>query len=232
MHRFLSAVYKDFLILIRDKAGLAVIFVMPMALVLIMTLLQDSAYRSINESGIPIVFIDEDNDSLGIGLGRGLELSGFFEISREIDGKKATRDNAWKAVSKGKFMIGIVIPKGTTKAIREGVIDLVSQTIAEAGVTDVDSLSDNLTKKVKDSIQIEIFIDPVTKKSHVMTVTTSLQKQLRESAHHCPGCLPVLPRQTTRNGTRRLKRHAPVTLRPSPSSVMQTLARTLFAKSS
>ncbi len=89
MYRFLSAVRKDFLILLRDKAGLAIIFVMPMALVLIMTLLQDSAYRSLNESGIPIIFIDEDQDSLGIGLERGLAQSGFFEISKNLNGKLA-----------------------------------------------------------------------------------------------------------------------------------------------
>ena len=149
MHRFLSAVFKDYLILIRDKAGLAIIFVMPMALVLIMTLLQDSAYRSINESGIPIVYIDEDQDSLGIGLERGLQASGFFEISKSINGEKATRDNAWKAVSQGKYLIGIVIPKGTTKAIRTGVIKLVGETLSEAGIGD--SL-ESLENKIKDSV--------------------------------------------------------------------------------
>jgi ABC-2 type transport system permease protein len=174
MHKFLSAVHKDYLILIRDKAGLAIIFVMPMALVLIMTLLQDSAYRSLNETGIPIVFIDEDKDSLGLGLERGLEKSGFFEISKNLDGQPATREKAWKAVSEGKFMIGILIPKGTTKAIRNGVIELVSQTLNENGITEKDSTA-SLTK-MKDSIQIEIFIDPVTRKSHIMTVTTSLRE--------------------------------------------------------
>jgi ABC-2 type transport system permease protein len=176
MHKFLSALKKDFLILIRDKAGLGIIFVMPMALVLIMTLLQDSAYRSMNESGIPIIYIDEDKDSLGLGLERGLDKSGFFEISKTINGNIATREMAWKAVSEGKYMIGILIPKGTTKAIRKGVANLISQTLSENGLTDKDSLSSKVIEKVKDSIQIEIFVDPVTRKSHVMTVTTSLRE--------------------------------------------------------
>jgi ABC-2 type transport system permease protein len=176
MHRFLSAVYKDFLVLIRDRAGLAIIFVMPMALVLIMTLLQDSAYRSMNESGIPIVYIDNDKDSLGIGLEKGLQQSGFFEISKDIDGQPATREKAWKSVSDGKYMIGIVIPKGCTKAIRNGVIELVSQTLSEVDSTEEIKVPAGLAQKVKDSIQIEIFIDPVTRKSHVMTVTTSLRE--------------------------------------------------------
>jgi ABC-2 type transport system permease protein len=176
IYKFLSAFKKDFLVLLRDKAGLAIIFVMPMALVLIMTLLQDSAYRSLNESGIPIIFIDEDNDSLGLGLEQGLVRSGFFEISKSIDGKVATRETAWKAVSEGKYMIGILIPRGTTKAIRKGVVDLVNQTLSESGAIGESSMTPSLLGKAKDSIHIEIFVDPVTRKSHVVTVTTSLRE--------------------------------------------------------
>jgi ABC-2 type transport system permease protein len=176
MIRFLSAVKKDFIILLRDKAGLAIIFVMPMALVLIMTLLQDSAYRSLNESGIPIVFIDEDQDSLGIGLEQGLQQSGFFEISKTINGKPATRQSAWEAVSNGKFMIGILIPKGTSSSIRAGVADLVSQTLGESGITEQDSISEKAVKKVAEKLEIEIILDPATRKSHIVTVTTSLRE--------------------------------------------------------
>jgi ABC-2 type transport system permease protein len=174
MHRFFSAVKKDILVLLRDKAGLAIIFVMPMALVLIMTLLQDSAYRSLNESGIPIIFVDEDKDSLSIGLEQGLSRSGFFDIQKNINGQEATRETAWKAVSDGKFMIGILIPKGTTKAIRNGVVQLVEQTLS--GITEEEEAPAPAAAAKKDSIQIEIFVDPTTRKSHVMTVTTSLRE--------------------------------------------------------
>lgn len=175
MSKFLSAVKKDFIILLRDRAGLAIIFVMPMALVLIMTLLQDSAYRSLNETGIPIVFIDDDQDSLGIGLERGLKKSGFFEISKTINGKPATRETAWEAISDGTYMMGIVIPKGTSQTIRAGVADLVSQTLVNSGVTEADSTKEELNK-IKEKIQIEIILDPATRKSHVVTVTTSLKE--------------------------------------------------------
>ncbi len=176
MYRFLSAAKKDFLILLRDKAGLAIIFVMPMALVLIMTLLQDSAYRSLNESGIPIIFIDEDQDTLGIGLERGLAQSGFFEISKTIAGAPATRQTAWDAVSNGKFMIGILIPKGTSQAIRSGVADLVSQTLTESGAVDANAVDKAIKDKTIERLEIEIILDPATRKSHVVTVTTSLQE--------------------------------------------------------
>ncbi|HVD97106.1 MAG TPA: ABC transporter permease [Cytophagaceae bacterium] len=200
MLRFLSAVKKDFLILIRDKAGLAIIFVMPMALVLIMTLLQDSAYRTLNESGIPIVYIDEDQDTLGIGLEKGLERSGFFEISKTINGKPATRKTAWEAVASGKYMIGIIIPKGTSKAIRSGVADLVSQTLKESGLTDADSLQKEINKKVSEKLEIEIILDPGTRKSHVVTVTTSLREFISKLksqiifqtfTHELSGIIPV-----------------------------------------
>ncbi|MBL0199405.1 MAG: hypothetical protein IPP81_04300 [Chitinophagaceae bacterium] len=53
------------LLLLRDRVGLSVLFLMPVALILVMTLIQDSAFKSITEKGIPVVFINDDNDSLG-----------------------------------------------------------------------------------------------------------------------------------------------------------------------
>jgi len=38
MRAFWNLVYKDILVLIRDKGGLAMLFIMPMALVMIMTM--------------------------------------------------------------------------------------------------------------------------------------------------------------------------------------------------
>ncbi|MEA2040348.1 MAG: hypothetical protein U9N82_11075 [Thermodesulfobacteriota bacterium] len=90
MHKYLSIVRKDFLLLIRDRAGLAILFIMPAALVFIMTLLQDSSFRAVEESRIPIIFVDYDNDTIGHAIRAGLTESRFFEIHElpEIDPSK------------------------------------------------------------------------------------------------------------------------------------------------
>ena len=79
--------YKDYLVIVRDRGGLAMLFLMPLALVLIMTSLQDNTFRAINESGIRMVILNGDRDSLGIAIEQEIKRSDFFNIQHEIDHK-------------------------------------------------------------------------------------------------------------------------------------------------
>jgi len=47
--KFRTTSHKEILLLLRDRAGLAMLFIMPMALILIMTLLQDSTFKRLGE---------------------------------------------------------------------------------------------------------------------------------------------------------------------------------------
>jgi ABC-2 type transport system permease protein len=174
MNKLLAAVKKEALILLRDRVGLAVLFLMPMILIFVMTLIQDSAFKSLNEKGIPIVFVDDDKDSLGVAIEQGLRSSDMCSFHDSINGKPATADMVKKSVADGKFLVGIVIPKGSTQAIRDNVMSLVQQTIGS------DSVSDKNLKSTSDSIEISIFIDPITKKSFLTSVTSNLREFISE----------------------------------------------------
>ena len=170
MIKLLATVKKEILLLLRDKVGLSVLFLMPVALILVMTLVQDSAFKTINEKGIPIVFVNDDNDSLGILIKQGLLNNELCFLSDSIDGKPASSELARKAVSEGKFLIGIIIPKGATAAIRKNVSALVSETL-----NGEDSLP-----TLQDSVEITILIDPVAKKSFLNAVTSNLREFISE----------------------------------------------------
>ena len=89
-NKLLATIKKEILILIRDKVGLSILFIMPMILILVMTLIQDSAFKTINEKGIPIVLVDNDKDTLGVSIYKGLKNSSLCFLSDSIDGKPAT----------------------------------------------------------------------------------------------------------------------------------------------
>ena len=57
MNRLKASFIKELLILSRDRAGLAMLFVMPIALVLIMTLLQESTFNKLNEKQLPVLIM-------------------------------------------------------------------------------------------------------------------------------------------------------------------------------
>jgi len=121
MHTITKLVYKDFLVIIRDRGGLAMLFLMPMALVLIMTSLQDNTFKAINESGINLIILNNDPDSLGTAIEAEIVRSNFFNIHRSINGQKPSEQSIKEAVASGRYQIGIVIPAKATQRIRERV---------------------------------------------------------------------------------------------------------------
>lgn len=164
-----AAIIKEILLLIRDRVGLAILFIMPMILIFVMTLIQDSAFKSLNEKGISIIFVNNDNDSLGIAIEKGLRTSELCTVYDSVNGKPATAESAQKAVAEGQFLVGIVIPQGATAAVKKNVLQLVSQTLGEDSVN---------VSAVSDSVEIKILIDPITKKSFIASVTSSLREYI------------------------------------------------------
>jgi len=171
--KLLATIKKEFLLLIRDRIGLSLLFLMPMVLIFVMTLIQDSAFKTMNEKGIPIIFVNNDNDSLGIMVEQGLRNNDIVSFYDSIDGKPATTELAQKAVGEGRFLVGIVIPKGATEAIRKNVSQLVSETL---------NIEDSTVTKneVQDSVEISILVDPVAKKSFLVSVTSNLHEFISE----------------------------------------------------
>ncbi|MDR2621457.1 MAG: ABC transporter permease [Dysgonamonadaceae bacterium] len=165
MNKLNSLIYKDFLLLIRDRAGLCLMFLMPMLLVVIMTYLQDSTFNSINETRIPLLLVNNDSDSLGITIEKQIEESAIFSISRDINGVKPDRKTLEKAVAKGDFMIGILIPPNATNQIRKNVKRYVISAFNGQNIF-LDT----------DSVEVEIYIDPVTKSSFRNTLMSTLRE--------------------------------------------------------
>ncbi len=174
LHKLLATVKKEVLLLLRDKVGLSILFIMPMVLIFVMTLVQDSAFKTMNEKGIPVVFIDNDKDSLGIQIERGLRENDLCYLSDSIDGKPANVETAQKAVQEGKFLVGIVIPKGATEAIRKNVTELVNQTL------NGEDSAKHKSAGTTDSVEITILIDPVAKKSFLISMTSNLREFISE----------------------------------------------------
>lgn len=174
LHKLLATVKKEVLLLLRDKVGLSILFIMPMVLIFVMTLVQDSAFKTMNEKGIPVVFIDNDKDSLGIQIERGLKANDLCYLSDSIDGKPANVETAQKAVQEGKFLVGIVIPKGATEAIRKNVTELVNQTL------NGEDSAKHKSAGTTDSVEITILIDPVAKKSFLISMTSNLREFISE----------------------------------------------------
>ena len=136
MTALLATIRKELLELRRDRAGLMVLLVMPMALVLILSLVQDNVLRATGEAPIRVLFVDNDNSFLGPAIEQRLRAGGGLELVRKPGGRDVTAETARKAVVDGEYQFLLLIPPGTGAAlrrnIREGAADSFAPSVKPA----------------------------------------------------------------------------------------------------
>jgi ABC-2 type transport system permease protein len=174
MFKFISAVKKEYLLLLRDKAGIIILFIMPMVLIVIMSLMQEVGWSAIaKDPKVEILVVDNDKDSLGINMEKGLRNSGFFEVRDSVDHKPVTMESARAAVKKGDYLIAIVVPEGVTKSMRVNVRVAVAKTLSGFGLFNPMLLKD-IAQKGADTVTI--FFDPTIKKVFKNAVVSSIKE--------------------------------------------------------
>jgi ABC-2 type transport system permease protein len=174
MFKFFAAFRKEWLILTRDVAGLIVLFLMPMVMVIILTLVQEFGWNAISkEPTVPILFVDEDHDSLAAMIYKGLQKSNMFHVITKIDTVNVNRETARKKVSKGEYQIAVVIPEGATKVINRKINVLVTKIVS--GIM-MPVNNPFLDIAVKDSVNVIIFFDPAVKGTFKNAFTSTMKE--------------------------------------------------------
>ena len=118
LNALMAVIQKEFLLLLRDKAGLLVLFAMPAVLVVVITLVQENALKSIGESDTRILLIDDDGQALGRQISDALTSADGVEVIRTLDGQVPTREKALSQVARGEFQFCLLIPAKLTEQVR------------------------------------------------------------------------------------------------------------------
>jgi len=160
MRKFITLLYKDYLLLVRDIAGLCLMFLMPVALVILMTFLQNDLIGKINETEISVLMLNMDNDILGNSIEKQISESESFTLVRTEN----SEDELKLAVARGDYMIGIVIPPNISATIRQNAENSVMRGFDGEGQENIDSLS------------IRIFLDPTLKTSFRNTLMSTMKE--------------------------------------------------------
>ncbi|MCF6346959.1 MAG: ABC transporter permease [Flavobacteriaceae bacterium] len=174
MRKLLMSAYKEMLLLVRDLGGLAILFVMPLVLIITVTLIQDSSFKIMNNVKIPILFVDNDKGDLSKTIQNNLEESDIFEIITQKDNIDLTEELARTAVLKGKYQLVVIIPKDITIDLQRKVSQNVSKILSELGVEE-DTLRN---KELISAKEIKLYFDPASQKTFKNAVMNSIDKMI------------------------------------------------------
>lgn len=156
----------------RDSGGIVIIFLMPLLLIITITLIQDSTFKNLEGSKIPIIFIDNDKSEISKNIKLELQRSKTFDLLTNYDEKSAQ-----KAVFSGDYQMAIVIPENLTKDLNSN-IDSKVQTIVSSFGLEVDSTAAKVVaSKTKD---IHLYFDPATNGGFKNSVMNAINKMVFE----------------------------------------------------
>jgi len=115
MRKLLNGIWKELILLIRDKAGLGILFVMPATLVVIITLVQDSTFQLMQDNRIPVVIVDEDSEDIAAQLIKEVNALGEFNLDQH---NALSLKDLEAAIQKGTYKVGIFIPNGFSAELK------------------------------------------------------------------------------------------------------------------
>ncbi|RSK41378.1 ABC transporter permease [Mangrovimonas spongiae] len=169
MHKLLASTYKEFLLLSRDIGGIAILFIMPLVLIVTITLIQDSTFKTVTDVTIPILVVDNDKDNVSTTILNGLKDSNAFEIIT-----KSHETEAKDLVFKGKYQLAIVIPDGLTTGLQSKIDQNVEELLAKF------SLEENTKKEntVIEQKEVRLYFDPATQLSFKSSVKNGIDKMI------------------------------------------------------
>jgi len=169
MHKFLASISKEFTLLTRDFGGIVILFVMPIVLIITITLIQDSSFKTINDIKIPILIVDNDNGEVSKSIINGLQDSNAFEIIKEKEEERAK-----KQVFKGKYQLAIVIPDKLSHDLALKVNQNVDEIISKFGLEEETTAE----KVVIEKKEVRLYFDPATQQTFKSSVKNGIDKMI------------------------------------------------------
>ena len=178
LYKIWMSIVKEFLLLKRDLGGLIILFIMPLVLVITVTLIQDSTFKTVSDSKIPILLVDYDKGSVSKTVFENLEKSNLFSVVTQIDNKTITEDVARENVYKGKFQLAIIIPKNLSSDLQAKVDQNVEKIVSSLGMTDSTAASE--PQRIIKEKEVRLYFDPAVQMSFKNAVMSSIDKMISQ----------------------------------------------------
>jgi len=165
--KILATIQKEFLLLIRDPGGVALIFLMPMILVIVMALIQDAPFRDYQEMKLEVIMVNKDNDSLG----KKIEEAFSGRPSNVELIHKSDTVEAKNLVLAGKYKAAVIIPDGAGESLRRRTDDVIGKIFNNPSM--IDSIRDA-------PVDLQILFDPAIKENYKQALSNGLEKVIAD----------------------------------------------------
>nr|MBP6314621.1 ABC transporter permease [Chitinophagaceae bacterium] len=176
MKRIVATYIKEWQLMRRDLGGLALLFLMPMLLIMIMALVQDGPFKDYKDRKFETLLLDQDHGKVASEIKKGLLASNQFDVVDSIDGKEVDLKLVKEKIQSGSFQFAICIKKGiSAEIINSGniIANQIGKKIGIAGTLP--------HRESRDSMNIELMFDPVSKPAFKIAITNAVEKLIQKA---------------------------------------------------
>ncbi|WCT12196.1 ABC transporter permease [Mucilaginibacter jinjuensis] len=171
MYKLKATIIKDIRILLRDKVGIALMFVMPIILVVIVTSIQNSTFQLVNKNRIAMMVCNRDTGKLSTQLIKSIDKIGMFKM---ISIPKSESEEAIKNRMRGKdALLAIVIPADYTQKITAKAKNVSGKALNSFGLQ-----GDTASKKISVN-PLTMYFQPILQQSYRFSINGALRSALQ-----------------------------------------------------
>jgi len=171
MYKLKATIIKDIRILLRDKVGIALMFIMPIILVVIVTSIQNSTFQLVNKNRIAMMVCNRDTGKLSTQLIQSIDKIGMFKM---ISIPKTEAEEAIKNRMRGKdALLAIVIPADYTQKITAKAKNVSGKALNSFGLN-----GDTVNKKISVN-PLTMYFQPILQQSYRFSINGALRSALQ-----------------------------------------------------
>lgn len=171
MYKLWVAILRDFRILIRDKAALAIMFAMPVLLVIVVSSIQDNGFKMMTNRKVPILLSNHDGGECSKQLTEALQKIGMFDIS-SVD-PALNQEQLTELMHTKDALITVVIPSGFSQAISGKSNNVATKALKDLGVSPKGEVAP--AGALKTLVPVTMYYNPVAQESFRYSVQGALQ---------------------------------------------------------
>ena len=172
MFKLSATILKDLRILFRDKVGLTLMFLMPVVLAIVITVVQNSTFEMVNNNKMALLLCNRDTGNASKQLSEAIEKVGMFNVEnipateneKEISDRMGTKD----------ALVAIVIPENFSAQLNARAQNIAAEALKDLNTPD--------TTNVNTSQQpgnITLYYHPVLQQSFRQSIQGALRSSLQ-----------------------------------------------------
>jgi ABC-2 type transport system permease protein len=171
MFKLKATIIKDIRILLRDKVGISLMFIMPIILVVVVTSIQNSTFQLVNKNKLSIIINNSDTGQASKQLIKALDKIGMFKAS-QVSGDKTEQQIA-EAMHQHDAMLGIIIPSNFSAKVAAKSKSVAGKALTSFG------LQGDTVKNVGDVDPLTVYYNPILQDNIRLSVQGALRSALQ-----------------------------------------------------